>query len=222
MAAIGLDSILANQEKTKGTVKSDKTNDLGKEAFFNLLVKQLQYQDPLNPMENTEFTGQLAQFTSLETLSRMDTNLQKFSDLQTSTNSIQAVSFIGKSVNAQGNVLNYTGGNANINFTLDAKAADVRVKIYTEDGSLVRTIDVQGVPKGDMQYVWNGQNDDGQAVNGGRYRYTVQALDYEGKQVGTTSYVMGEVTGVRYDKGTTYLIIGDKEVTISDVEKIQG
>ncbi len=222
MSAVGMDAILANQAKTDTTVKSDKANTLGKEAFFNLLVKQLQYQDPLNPVENTEFTGQLAQFTSLETLSRIDTNLQQFASLQTSTNNIQAVSFIGKSVNAQGNILHYTSGDATINYKLDDSAEAVALKIFTEDGSLVRTVDLQGVPKGDAQYVWNGRDDDGQAVDGGRYRFTIEAFDYEGKRVGTSSYVMGEVTGVRYDNGTTYLIIGDKEVTISDIEKIQG
>ncbi len=222
MSTVGLDAILASQKRNETAADPVSKNTMGKEAFFNLLVKQLQYQDPLNPVENTEFTAQLAQFTSLETLDNIDKSLQGFISLQSSVNNVQAVSFIGKKVNAQGNILQYKGGDATINYKLDEKAADVRLQIYTDDGSLVRTIDLQNVPEGDAQHVWNGLDDNGQAVTGGKYRFTIQALDYEGNQVGTSSYVMGEVTGVRYDNGTTYLIIGDKEVTISNVEKIEG
>ena len=70
--------------------------------------------------------------------------------------------------------------------------------------------------------MWDGTDDSGEAVSSGRYTFVIDAVDYNGQAVSSTSYAKGEVTGVRYDDGITYLIIGDKEVTISDVDKISG
>ncbi|HPW68671.1 MAG: flagellar hook capping FlgD N-terminal domain-containing protein [Desulfomonilia bacterium] len=222
MSTIGMGGILSNQGSVNTGSTSETAKSLGKNDFLKLLVKQLQYQDPLNPMENTDFTAQLAQFSSLETLSNIDENISRLGILQNSINNINAMSFIGKQVNAQGNILNYTGSDMNIDFSLDALAAELRVKIFAEDGRLVRTIERANVQEGNVQCVWDGTDHDGEPVSEGRYRFFIQAADYKGNAVGTTSYAAGVVTGVRYDKGVTYLIIGDKEVNIADIDKIQG
>lgn len=222
MSAIGLDSILANQGSMDTSTTVEKSDDMGKDTFLKLLVTQLQYQDPLNPVENTEFTAQLAQFSSLEALTDMSESMDQMSYLQGSLNNIQTLSFIGKEVSAQGNILHYDGDDVGIDFALDDDAAEVRVHIYTEDGTSVRTIEIGEAAEGDLEYVWDGTDNTGAAVGSGRYVFTVEATDYNGQPVSSTSYALGEVTGVRYDNGTTYLIIGDKEVTIADVDKILG
>ncbi len=220
MSAVGLDSILANQGSIDSSTQTAASNSMGKDTFLKLLVTQLQYQDPLNPVENTEFTAQLAQFSTLETLTDMGESMDQMSYLQGSLNNIQTLSFIGKQVSAQGNIVHFNGEDVNINFTLDDRAADAQVNIYTEEGTRVRSITMGELAAGDATCVWDGTDASGETVSQGRYTFTVQATDYSGLAVGSTSYAMGEVTGVRYDGGITYLIIGDKEVTISDVEKI--
>jgi len=220
--SIGLDSILANQGSVDTSTTAQESSGMGKDAFLKLLVTQLQYQDPLSPVENTEFTAQLAQFSSLEALTDMSESINQMSFLQGSLNNIQALSFIGKEVSAQGNILHYDGEDVGINFSLDEDSADVKVHIYTQNGTRVRTIDIGEASNGDLEYTWNGTDDSGEAVGSGRYAFTVEAVDYNGQSVSSTSYALGEVTGVRYDDGITYLIIGDKEVTISDVDKISG
>jgi flagellar basal-body rod modification protein FlgD len=222
MSAIGLDSILANQGMVNTGKTTQSTSDMGKDTFLKLLVTQLQYQDPMNPVENTEFTAQLAQFSSLEALTDMNESMDQLSYLQGSVNNIQSLSFIGKQVSAKGNIIHYTGEDVGIDFNLDGNASDVRVKIYTPDGTLVRTIEIGEAAQGDVECLWNGTDSSGEQVGQGRYTFAVEAIDYDGLPVTSESYTMGEVTGVRYDDGVTYLIIGDKEVTISDVEKILG
>jgi flagellar basal-body rod modification protein FlgD len=222
MSTVGLDSILTAQSSFNTASSSDKTNSLGKEAFLNLLVKQLQYQDPLSPMENADFTAQLAQFTSLETLSNIDENIASLGVLQSSINNMNAVSFIGKNVEAQGNIANYSGSEVNINFELGSQASEVTVKIYTSDGQLVRTMTGENMAEGDAQCTWDGKDDEGNAVSEGRYRFFIDAVDYDGASVGVTAYTTGLVTGVRYDGGVTYLIVGDKEVNLADIKKIEG
>jgi len=222
MSAIGLDSILANQGSVEASSSAVSSSTMGKDTFLKLLVTQLQYQDPLNPVENTEFTAQLAQFTQLETLTDMGDSLEMMSSLQGSINNIQTLSFIGKQVSAQGNTLHYTGNDVQIDFSLDNNAADVAVSIYTPEGTRVRTMELGEVSAGNCSCSWDGIDGNGDAAAAGRYTFIIEAIDYNGQPVNTKSYAMGEVTGVRYEDGVTYLIIGDKEVTISDVDKITG
>lgn len=222
MSTVGIDSILAGQSSFGTSSAAEKSKSLGKDDFLNLLVKQLQYQDPLSPMENADFTAQLAQFTSLETLTNIDDNIASLGVLQSSINNITAVSFIGKQVEAQGNIVNYSGNEVQINCELDSPAAVVEVNIYDSEGKLVRTMESVNVAAGEAQCTWDGLDDDGNELEEGRYRFFIRALDYEGASVGVTTYTTGQVTGVRYEGGITYLIVGDKEVNIADIKKIQG
>lgn len=224
MAAIGLDTILANQSAADATAANavkDKVAEQ-KNMFLTLLVKQLQYQDPLNPMENTEFTAQLAQFSQLEAMSDMKASMEKMSELQASVNNAQALSFIGKQVDAVGNTVQFSGQPTNLNITLGDRAAQVRVTLYDSDGSPVRSMVTTNAPKGELACTWDGKGDDGETVSNGKYYYAIEAIGYNGSAVATTSYAKGMVTGVRYDSGNIYLEVGDKEVSLADVNKISN
>ena len=224
MATIGLDNILATQsaaDATSANAVKDKVSEQ-KNMFLTMLVKQLQYQDPLNPMENTEFTAQLAQFSQLETMTDMKESMDKMSALQTSVNNIQALSFIGKQVEAKGNTVQFSGQAANLTITLEDKAAQVKVTLYNSEGSPIRSMITKNAPKGDVACAWDGKGDDGETVSNGKYHYSIEAIGYDGKAIATTSYAKGLVTGVRYDSGNIYLEIGDKEVSLADVNNISN
>lgn len=223
MAIAGLDNILANQGPAPGSDNKTRTDEMGKDQFFKLLVKQLQYQDPLKPVENTEFTAQLAQFTSLEQLSGMNSSMEELAKLQGSINNMQALSFIGKEVNAMGNIVHYDGEPLSLDFDLADSAAEVKIQIYDKStGNVVRTVTMENLAKGDTHYEWDGNDMHGEQVAQGRYGFAIQAVDQDGLHVNGKTYATGTVTGVRFDGGVTYLILGDKEVTIADVEKINS
>ena len=73
-------------------------NLLGKDDFLKLFVKQMQYQNPLNPMDNTEFASQLAQFSSLEQLTNISTQMNDLLIFQNSLHNTLTASFIGRNV----------------------------------------------------------------------------------------------------------------------------
>ena len=73
---------------TTSTKSTNSSSSLGKDDFLKLLVTQLQTQDPMNPMDDTQFISQMAQFTSLEQMKNMNTSVQM----------TQATSYIGKQV----------------------------------------------------------------------------------------------------------------------------
>ncbi len=217
-----VDSVLgASTASTTASAKSSSSDSLDVTDFYKLLIQQLQYQDPLNPVENTEFTAQLAQFSSLQALNDMKTSMDTLSLLQASTNNLQALSLIGRSVTAQGNIVNYAGTSEALNFTLGDRAQSVTIKIYASDGDLVRTATMSNVEEGDAVYTWDGRDDEGITMEQGKYYFMVGATDYAGSSVSTTTYAKGEVTGVKYDSGDTYLTIGNKDVSLSDIQKIE-
>ena len=77
-------------------------NAVKKDDFLKMLVTQLQYQDPLKPMENTEFTTQLAQFSSLEQLTSINDALSQLKITSQIQDQGLAASLIGKTVEAEG------------------------------------------------------------------------------------------------------------------------
>ncbi|MBA4393440.1 MAG: flagellar hook capping protein [Desulfobacca sp.] len=98
--------------------------DIDKNAFLRLFTKQLQYQDPLNPMDATAFTTQLAQFTSLEQLYNVNSNLTSMITAQKSLLTSTSASLIGKQVTMNdGSTAKVTGvsfDGTNTNIMLDS------------------------------------------------------------------------------------------------------
>ena len=82
------DGKIQSTSSSSTTTEAKAGGELGKDAFMKLLVTQMQYQDPLNPSDNTEYISQLATFSQLEQMQNMS---------QTTTNS-QAFSLVGKNV----------------------------------------------------------------------------------------------------------------------------
>jgi flagellar basal-body rod modification protein FlgD len=197
------------------------SKSMGKEAFLTLLITQLQHQDPLNPADSTEFTAQLAQFSSLEQLSNVNENLNTLKLYQASINNAQAVSFIGKEVLANGKTLEMKSGQpAACEFGLGAAAQRVVVSIYDAAGNFVADFQRTAVAAGKQSLIWNGQDRNGNTVADGIYTFEVQAEGADGKKVDVTSYSKGTVTGVTFEDGITYLIVGGGKIAIGDVVQV--
>ena len=211
----GITGSSASQE----TSSASKT--MGKEAFLTLLITQLQNQDPLNPADSTEFTAQLAQFSSLEQLSNVNANLESLKLYQASINNAQAVAFIGKEIVSKGNQLQVeTGQAATCEFELSAAAKRAAVSIYDATGNFVADIQLTGLDAGRQRVAWNGKDRNGNAVPAGDYTFEVQAEGAGGEKLSATSYCMGTVTGVTFEDGVTYLMVGRSKVAIGDVTQI--
>ena len=194
---------------------------LGKEDFLKLLVAQLANQNPLNPMESTEFTAQLAQFSSLEQLTNMNKNLDYLRLYQASINNAQAVNFIGKTVKASGNSINVKDGALNqIQFNLAGDAADVNVYVYDSSDNLVKTINCGSLSDGEQSIEWDGANDDGETVSDGTYTFEVSATDANGETIEASTYMTVEVTGVAFKEGNAFLLAGDIEISMSDIIEV--
>ncbi len=198
---------------------------LGKEDFLRLLTTQLSNQDPLNPMEGSDFSAQLAQFSSVEQLFNIEAVLQE--SLQTnyllasSINNTMAATVIGKEVRAIGDEIQLNGEDpVNMQFDLFGSAKEVKIEILDEDGSVVHTIELNNLDKGENNYEWDGKDSDGNLLSSGNYRFRVEATDNDGEAVPVTTFMTGTITGVRYGSAGPVLILGDTEIRLADVYEI--
>lgn len=217
MSITGLESVTS----AASPLSSPGSDFLGKDAFLYMFISQLKAQDPLNPMESTEFTAQLAQFSSLEQLSNVNTNLEYLQLYQASINNSQAVGFIGKTISAFGNSVGVVDGVADqIHFELAHDANDVLVHIYDSDGNIVKTIESGALKAGEQAVEWDGTDTEGNQVSDGTYTFEVVATDTDGNPIKATNFITAIVTGVSFKDGTTYLLAGDQEIAIGTVFRV--
>jgi flagellar basal-body rod modification protein FlgD len=190
------------------------------DTFLTLLTTQLQYQDPLDPMDTNEFTSQLVEFTSVEQAISTNQKLDELLALQNGTQLNDAVNYIGKTVGADGIILMLQGGEATITYDLGANAADANILMIDEQGNTVRTLDADtGV--GHHEVVWDGLDDDGEPLEDGLYGFLVTAIDAEDNPVPLVQGTAGQVTGVKLVDGEVILEIDELEVALSDVLTIE-
>lgn len=207
---------LANQSATKGK------STLGKEDFLNLLVTQLSHQDPLNPMEDKDFTAQMAQFSSLEQLTNISTGIGALAQGAQRQEMLSAVSFIGKEVMAEGDSISVASGKAStMSFTIEEPATKVAINIYDSAGGIVRTIQKGAMQAGTYDVEWDGKDSNGNPVADGVYHAAMGAENGEGKAIMVKSTVSGTVKGVRVEGSTYYLQLADgREVNLLSISKI--
>jgi flagellar basal-body rod modification protein FlgD len=200
---------------------TSQTSAMGKEDFLNLLIAQLQNQDPLNPTDSTEFTAQLAQFSSLEQLGNVNQNLMELKNFQASINNSQAVSLIGKAITANGNSIQLTDdGPVRCDFNLAEDADQIVASIYDSTGKFVTEFESRNLSAGSHSLLWDGTDQNRNRMADGNYTFEIQAADASGRDIDTTTFFNGTVDRVTFENNTSYLIAGNQKVALGDVIEI--
>ncbi|MCF7810690.1 flagellar hook assembly protein FlgD [bacterium] len=213
--------VIGNENAIQSSALEDK-ND-----FLTLLVAQMQYQDPLNPLDGADFAAQLAQFSSLEELQNINTNLSESINadmlLALSINNTMATTIVGKSIRAASNEICFKDGKpVDIDYELSGNAARVKIDIYNEDGQLLRTITETGKGSGDNAASWDGRDAKGNLVPQGSYYVDVSATAPGGGTVAAQALAVGVVTGVRFVDGNPMLIVNGREIAFGSVLEINA
>lgn len=202
--------------------------ELGKMDFLRLLVTQLQYQDPIEPMDSTDFVSQLAQFSQLEgtsnieqAISSLDQSYKNTLDMQSfsaiSMTNASAVSLIGKEVRIAQATLKFTG--------IPGEDATVRVHLGNNDSATVKIMDANGETirslaagnkdaENSVFLSWDGKNDEGEYVQAGTYYLYVEGQDTDSSLY---CFVEDVVQGVRYTAEGPLIKIGGKELPIGNI-----
>ncbi len=145
--------------------------------FMTMLLTQLKNQDPLNPMDNAQVTSQMAQLSTTQGISSMNSSLNTLVSAMNSSQSLQAANLIGKSVVVPGNAITLSGGAGQFGVNLASAAANVQAVIKDSSGNVVDTMNLGSLPSGQSAINWNGQTSAGTTAPDGQYTFTVTAAN---------------------------------------------
>ena len=150
-------------------------DELGKDQFLELLVAQMNNQDPLSPQENGEFIAQLAQFSTVEGIGNLNTSMESLLSGYQSSQALQASSMVGRTVivPADQAVVDTEAGLEG-QLALQKNSTNVFVNIYDQAGSLVKTINLGSQEAGMHDFTWDGTDASGNLAEPGIY--TVEAM----------------------------------------------
>lgn len=199
---------------------------LGKDDFLNLMIAQLKNQDPLSPLDGTEFAAQLAQFSSLEQLANLNENVSQSVDanflLIQSVNNTMTANLIGKSAKLDGGSVEYKGQSSlQYGFNLPTNAKNVTVNIYDENHNVIKTIkNLPGMP-GDHKLKWDFTDNNGEKISNGNYTIEVTAEDaVSGGSLDVGVFTIGQIDGIKFTESGTKLLIDGLEYDLGAILEI--
>ena len=189
--------------------------------FLTMLVTQMNNQDPLNPMDNSQLTSQLAQISTVSGLQTMNGTLTQLLQQTSASRAMDSANLIGKTVMVPGSAVSVSGGvPGQIGVDIPSTADSVTVQVLDASGNVVRTIDMKGQTAGVKDIAWDGRNDQGNAVADGDYSFKVAATA-NGKDVKPVSLVYGKVQAISGDSSGVLVDIGNGQTaSVDDVRRI--
>lgn len=188
--------------------------------FLTLLTTQLQHQDPLDPMDATQFTSQLVQFASVEQQIYQNSNLEKLLALQETNKLASLVDFMDNIVEVESQDMVLDEGSARFTYSIPVGAVETQVTISDINGQQVFTADGSTDP-GIHAVEWDGTSNEGQQLPDGLYRTQVTSFDRQGNLLDVFHTTFGRVTGAGVVDGTTTLFIGPMRVDQDSVLSVQ-
>ena len=213
----GLDNIVGQTSTTSTQSQASSTKSVGKDEFMKLLLAQLKNQDPLKPMDGTDFAAQLAQFSSLEQLKNLNTTLETQSVNQMTLGYSQSVNMIGKEAVANsGNTVTANGQTTELNYRLAKDAQSVTISIMDKNGNLIKTWDESAKTAGMNRATW-----DCSGVEKGDYTYQIAATNSFGAPVTADTMTTGVVTAVHFRSNQILVTLNGREVPLSDIIEIR-
>ncbi|XXJ18409.1 flagellar hook assembly protein FlgD [Desulfovibrio caledoniensis] len=201
---------------------SEHKTSLDKDSFLTILVAQLTHQDPLNPMEDTDMTSQLAEFSSLEQLTSINSGITTLNKTMSQNDILTAVGFIGKEVKAEGYKVSLEKGNAStIYYGFGETVSGIIMNIYDKEGAIIRSEELGSKEAGTYQYTWDGKDENGNVQADGQYGVGILGIDLKGDYVMVQTEISGRVDGVVTENGTQYLRLEDgRYVNLLNIKEV--
>jgi len=197
-----------------------RTSSLGQEDFLKLLMTQLQNQDPMEPMDNGEFMGQMAQFSTVEGITKMGESVDGLVGIYQGQQLSNNAAMIGKQALVDGNWAQLKGGKLAGAIELTTAANDLRVDVKSESGEVMASLGLGSKMAGTQEFAWDGIKHDGTTAPAGNYYLSASAIR-DGQATVPAMQVYGTVNSVQM-KGSevTLNVSGQGNVSFNNVKRI--
>ncbi len=205
----------ATATQSTGTVAGAKlTADFN--MFLKMLTTQLQYQDPLDPMDTSEYTQQLVSYSQVEQAIQQTSKLDSILGRLGAQDLASATGYIGKSVDVYQPTASLGADGAHWFYELDANAAATGLGVYDSRG--IRVAQLEGATtKGRHDIAWSG---DGRTS--GNYELRVEALTAGGESISSRVGTHGRVDSVEATGTDIVLNLGGTRVRATDIASISA
>jgi flagellar basal-body rod modification protein FlgD len=204
----------ATTKNTNGTI--DQTQ------FLQLFMAQLKNQDPLSPLDANDLTAQLAQFSSLEQLTGINTRLDGLTTQTKDQVTNSLIGLLGRDVTFEGNQIGVKGGTADpVHYSLDQQVTDATAVVVDASGKTVRTVDLGALAKGDHDFRFDGKDTNGSTVADGTYRIEITGKVAGSDQPLTVPLQMdGVVDGVDFTSDPPTVTVNGRHVSLEQVRAV--
>jgi flagellar basal-body rod modification protein FlgD len=224
MTTSAIDTFKSLGLATTGSATGIQKQSLGQDQFLKLLTTQMTHQDPLKPMENGEFLGQMAQFSTVSGIQDLQASFKDFANSISSDQALQAAGLVGRYVSApSGEALLSAGDDVVGDFELPSSSTNVGVKIINpETGETVKDIDLGTQTAGTADFVWDGKDNNGQYASPGVYKVEASAW-LDGKNTVLATNIKSKVSSVTMGSGSSGLQVnlnGVGSVKFSQIKQI--
>nr|WP_298719752.1 flagellar hook capping FlgD N-terminal domain-containing protein [uncultured Steroidobacter sp.] len=222
---IGTDPIQnwAAQAQAAAEAQAKKDQTLGIDSFLTLMTAQLKNQDPLKPLEGTEFISQLAQFGTVSGVQGMQTSLETLAASLRSTQTLNGATMIGRDILASAASFDHTqGGTVNGQIDVPPGTTSLQLRITDSSGVVVREIQLE-TAEGTRDFTWDGLRTDGTQAESDTY--DIEAVATVRGQTGSLEVLMaGRVSSVSLDASGTNLTLNTAAlgpVSMAAVRRVQ-
>ncbi|WP_439859076.1 flagellar hook assembly protein FlgD [Pseudomonas sp. MBLB4136] len=219
MSSVSGVSSALDQYQIKQDVSEKK--ELGKNEFLKLLVTQLNNQNPLEPQSNGEFIAQLAQFSTVEGVEKLNSSMSSLLSGYQSSQALQASSLVGRKVIVPTDrALVDTSQSFKASLELPTSSSNVYVNVYDKSGAAVSRINLGEQQAGNVSFIWDGKDASGNLLPPGNYRFEAQA-SYNGESKGLYTMLPANVDSVTLGGSELTLnLAGLGSVPLSQVQVI--
>ena len=219
ISSVNAASTVLDQYQVKDS--EPKSKELGKNEFLNLLVAQLNNQDPLSPQDNGEFIAQLAQFSTVEGVDKLNTSMESMLSGYQSSQALQASSLVGRKVIIPTDkAMVDTSETFKASMVLPATSSNVYVNVYDSAGSVVNRINMGQQAAGNVSFMWDGKDSSGNLLPPGAYKFEAQA-SYGAETKGLTTMLPANVDSVTLGQNGGELMLNLAGLGSIGLSKIQ-
>lgn len=220
ISAVQSDANATLRELTARSDAKDPKDD--KTLFLELMIAQMENQDPLNPQEGGEFLAQLAQFSTVEGIEKLNNQFDTLAGQLRSSQALSATALVGRKVGVNTSYGSLGDKGLSGTISLPESTTSLRVDIFSPTGQLVQQLPIGSASAGDVPFYWNGYDNSGNRLQSGEYQVKAFAvIDGEQEQVGTRMGANVNSVTINKDGSLTLNVAGVGPVDFNEITELQ-